>query len=402
MSDKRDIHKIEAAYERQRRNLRDALNINPVNRELIFQYLDDAKKGMHGGRSPVGTHKLGRYLQFLTQWETAYQHKSFVQNKEVTLSMADYRTITDLLANDTLKCENGRKYADSTKGSMFMCLNAFIRWLSEQGFKLSFIPRAKQKEKITNPETIDKELWKEITEVTKDFQEEALIMSMFDSGCRPAELLNLKIKEVIKHKDNGTGVNIYKLNIQESKTFPRIIEIPLATPYLMKWLERHPNRDNTEAYVFLMTYDSLRRVFAFACEKVINRKFEPYTARRSSITYYATKLTEAQLAYRIGQVIGSKSLRRYVNRNALESNDVVTKVWANDSISQLEKKNADLSNRLNIMETAISQLFEVAGGKKSMPGLDPEKFLNFTISIGNEVKKEVKENVTTTRANKTD
>ena len=346
MREKLDVHNSEQGLAKQLSNFGSNQQINPVNRELILTYLSDAKKGMHGGFSTVGARKRGRYLQFLTQWEGAFKRAPFVKGKKVMLSMAEYRELTDMLSNDVLKCENGRTYADSTKASMYITLNSFLKWLANQGYAMTFIPKAKQKEHLTNPVTIKRELWEDVTSAGRDYQEKALVMTLFDSGARPAELLNLVISDVEKTLNKKIDKKVIVLNVNFSKTFPRRLEIPNATDALTAWLDRHPQRDNPNARIFLMGYDTLRRIFVSCCKEVLKRPFDPYTARRSSLTFYATLLKEAQLAYRAGQVVGSRALRRYVNREALEGNEVVEKNWENNALGALQKENQEQKQQM--------------------------------------------------------
>lgn len=363
MREKLDVHNSEQGLAKQLANFEANQKIHPENKKLILTYLSDAKKGMHGGFSTVGARKRGRYLQFLIQWEGAFKHAPFVKDKQVALAMAEYRVLTDMLSNDVLTCENGRRYADSTKMSMFITLNSFLKWLANQGYAMTFIPKAKQKEHLTNPVTIKRDLWEDVANAGRDYQEKALVITLFDSGVRPAELLNLVIADVEKTLNKKIDKKVIVLNVNFSKTFPRRLEIPNATDALTAWLDRHPQRDNPNAYIFLMGYDTLRRIFASCCKEVLKRPFDSYTARRSSLTFYATLLTEAQLAYRAGQVVGSRALRRYVNREALEGNEVIEKYWENNEFGKLQKETQEQKQKIlelmQMNQTTNAQLAEV-------------------------------------------
>jgi len=149
-------------------------------------------------------------------------------------------------------------------------------------------------------------------------RDKAMIMCHLDLGCRPEELLTLRLGDFQR---DAWG---FKVSIRRSKTYRRSPHLSFSIPYVARWLEAHPLKDNPEAPVWI-DFSKLKKgiiapVDNAAYRRIIQRllkrarirnKFSPYNFRHTSITMWSVVLTEQQLSRRSGHVPGSKSLRRY-------------------------------------------------------------------------------------------
>jgi hypothetical protein len=71
-------------------------------------------------------------------------------------------------------------------------------------------------------------------------------MVSHDSSCRPSEILNLRIRDVVF---KTTGTNQYAEILVNGKTGSRHIPLLSSLPYVKDWLESHPQRGNPNCYL---------------------------------------------------------------------------------------------------------------------------------------------------------
>ena len=67
-----------------------------------------------------------------------------------------------------------------------------------------------------------------------------------DSSCRPSEILNLRIRDVVF---KTTGNHQYAEILVNGKTGSRHIPLLSSLPYVKEWLELHPQRGNSNTYL---------------------------------------------------------------------------------------------------------------------------------------------------------
>ncbi|MBW2972902.1 site-specific integrase [Candidatus Woesearchaeota archaeon] len=358
---KRDIHKQNQKLQNLINQIKNHKKIDSKTKKLILQFERDASIGMHGGRTSVGQAKRGRYLEHIKDFITWNDYKPITKNKKINLTKKSYVELINKLTEDKVLKQNGQSYSDETKSSTIKAFNLFLKYLNQQeNYELNFLPKARHKIIESNPVTIDKNLWLDIAHTAKNWQNKAIIITGFDSGARPMELLSMKIKDVLIQTDKNTQQKTIQLNLNATKTnSPRKINVPIATSLLREWLKRHPDKDNENALLFNLSYDQYRRSFAQATKIVTNKSYNLYTMRKSSITYYGDKVLGGnliRLGKRSGHVLGSKSLRRYVNTDEIDANEVVKKEWENDQVSQIKKENIGLQEQQDRLQKELSDM----------------------------------------------
>ncbi|MDY6770217.1 MAG: tyrosine-type recombinase/integrase, partial [Candidatus Nanohaloarchaea archaeon] len=79
----------------------------------------------------------------------------------------------------------------------------------------------------------------------RNTRDRALLFTLWDTGGRIGEVLNLEWRDV--HFDQ----DLTEVRFRESKTGERIVPVRECVPALKEWREKHPKADDTNAYVFV-------------------------------------------------------------------------------------------------------------------------------------------------------
>jgi hypothetical protein len=74
-------------------------------------------------------------------------------------------------------------------------------------------------------------------------------MMAMDTGCRPRELLKLKLKDVVLTQIAETEEWYGEITVN-SKTGPRPLALYYSIPFYKEWLEDHPIKGNPNALLF--------------------------------------------------------------------------------------------------------------------------------------------------------
>lgn len=72
-------------------------------------------------------------------------------------------------------------------------------------------------------------------------------MDRYRRGLRIRELAGIKIKDVVFDEENRELKARIRIN---GKTGERVVTLRMSVKYLLAWLEKHPLKDNPDAYLF--------------------------------------------------------------------------------------------------------------------------------------------------------
>jgi len=241
-------------------------------------------------------------------------------------------------------------YKDWTKHDYRVVVKKFWTWLHNQGnedldewepsplVKWIKIKKPKSSKKLPS-ELITPADVRLLLEHCKDLREKALVSTLYESGVRIGELINLKIKN-LNWDDHGVILNVY------GKTGYRKVRLVGSAPAISQWLElEHPRRNDTNAYVFCNTYrnkykdyrgDKLTHSSVYKIlEKIKERAnftkpINPHIFRHSRATELSEYLTDAQRCDYFGWTQGSQVCRVYTHlqdtdRAILELNGLIKK-----------------------------------------------------------------------------
>jgi integrase len=155
---------------------------------------------------------------------------------------------------------------------------------------------------------------KPMLDATMNARDAALIAVAWDAGPRTGELENLRVGDVSDHK-HGLQITV------DGRRGQRSIMLITAVPYLSRWLQDHPRRDDDLAPLWCglengseVSYQMLRKAVREAASRADVTKPVTFTNfRKSSASYLASQgVNQAVLEDHHGWVRGSKVASRYV------------------------------------------------------------------------------------------
>jgi len=186
---------------------------------------------------------------------------------------------------------------------------------------IKFIKPKKPKDKLTREDLpTDEEVQKLLSACADSTRDKAMLSIHAEAGTRVGELLGLKIKDFTLDKFGG----IIKV---AGKTGVRPIRIVKSVPYLTKWLNDHPYKDNHDSPLWV--YISLSSTFGQPINYAgfnnilhkrirqagITKRIYSHLFRHKEITDLANKLTESESRMRHGWEKSSLMPSRYTHLN---------------------------------------------------------------------------------------
>lgn len=150
-----------------------------------------------------------------------------------------------------------------------------------------------------------------MTEEADNPRDKLMPLFLFETGGRIGEIrTGIQLKDIeLKQKYAEVTLPTFK-NDKE----PRTLVLTRSTGLLQSWLESHPDRDNSEAHLFvniegtngsskgdMMTYENMRQILKKLGQKAdIDKPIRPHLFRHSAATYYGMKWSVSRLKYWLG------------------------------------------------------------------------------------------------------
>ena len=296
-------------------------NINERNKELIFSF---QRRLLADGISKA---RIWKYLMSLRIIAEMHD-KSFEEWND-----------DDLI--DVLAQLQSRNYKNETIKEYRKALKKFFKWLKGEDWKGLKVLKGDKKED-RKPDVLSEEEILKMIEVVEHPRDKAIIAVGYEAGLRIGELASLKIKDV-KWNANGAKIKVH------GKTGERLVPIIMAAPYLRRWLEQHPERDNPDAYVIVgigtrtfgkpLEYQMYRKIIKDAALKAgIKKRVNPHILRHSRATVLANHLTEAQMNVFFGWVQGSDVPRIYVHLSGRDIDKAINRVYGIEEEEEEKEK----------------------------------------------------------------
>ena len=192
---------------------------------------------------------------------------------------------------------------------------------------LKFIKTKKIQDKLTREDLPTDEEVKKILAVCADSsRDKAMISVHAEAGTRIGELLGMKIKDFTLDK-NGGMIKV------DGKTGVRPIRIVKSIPYLTRWLNDHPNKDDHESplWVYIRNSNSFGKpmnYYGFNAilkkrirQAKITKRISSHLFRHKEITDLAGKLTESESRMRHGWEKTSLMPSKYTHLNQEDLDD---------------------------------------------------------------------------------
>ena len=249
-----------------------------------------------------------------------------LQKDWIDVTEEDLRT---LVANIMIKHgENGKEtgYTFILKMSLrgivrFTKLGTRIKPEDAELPMLKFIKSKKPKDKLTREDLpTDEEVRKILAVCADSSRDKAMISVHAEAGTRIGELLGMKIKDFTLDK-NGGMIKV------DGKTGVRPIRIVKSVPYLTRWLNDHPNKDNHESplWIYIHASDTFGVPINYAGfnsilqkrvrQAGITKRISSHLFRHKEITDLANKLTESESRMRHGWEKTSLMPSKYTHLN---------------------------------------------------------------------------------------
>jgi len=344
----RDIHSRKRSFQLALANLKKDEVTNQRNRELILEFINDCTLGKtikKKQKKKIGPARCLKYIQILKRI-SGWLGKPFDK-----VEQSDIEQLITNLENDTYQKINASQnmaFADSTKLDYKNTLRKFYKWLLGNNTHFpELVDWIDTYEEYQEVQALTREEVESIVDAC-NIRDKAIIMTLFDSGARAEEFLNIRVEDLNKED------NCYKVRIRISKTKPRTIHLPLCSKYIDMWLQEIDDIHD-EDYLFPIRYDALRQMVHRISKKVIKKRVTPHILRHSSATYYANHLSHYQLCYRYGWTMASKMPNRYLDREGIFEKELPRKMKMIES-TKLEKQNTSLTEQIMILKESNNEI----------------------------------------------
>ncbi|MCJ2563219.1 MAG: tyrosine-type recombinase/integrase [Candidatus Thermoplasmatota archaeon] len=255
--------------------------------------------------------------------------------------------------------------AEASKTEFRKTIKVFYRWLNGGERYPECVEWIKTTDKRNNnklpEELLTEEEVKRMISVAWTPRDRAIISLLWESGCRVGELLNMRIKHV-SFEEDLTRIAIH------GKTGARRVPLLDSTPYLAEWLDNHPQREDSDAFLWVgigtvgrgqyLKYPALRKMLVQVAKKTnVKKKVNPHNFRHSRATFLANHLTEAQMNQYLGWVRGSDMPATYVHLSGRDVDDAILKMRG------LKSKEAEVKSTLAPKKCPRCDLVNKATGK---------------------------------------
>lgn len=230
-----------------------------------------------------------------------------------------------------------KNFAEYTKYDFKVVLKMYFKWL--KGNDEVFPPEVtwlRKNMKNLRHKLPDEMLTEEdvlnIANCSEHPRDKALILVLYECGCRIGELLSLRIKNV-EFDQYGAVLRV------TGKTGDRRVRIISSAPVLAAWLNVHPERKSSEALVwcsrtpnhrdrsFNLRHATIYKLIKTLAKRAgITKAVYPHLFRHSRATSMAGKFTEAQMKEYFGWVQGSDMAATYVHLSGRDVDDALLKL----------------------------------------------------------------------------
>lgn len=236
-------------------------------------------------------------------------------------------------------------YSEESRADFKVCLKKFFKWRNsgEESKLTKWFSSAIKKSRRKLPEDmLSEEDCRKLIQGTKSIRDRAIISLLFETGPRVGELWNLKIKDVCLLESHGTAYFF-------GKTGGRKVPFLSTMPYLARWIDLHPNKNNPESPLWVVKYKSVIKRLSYIAIRLILKRcanlagitkpVNPHQFRHSCATIKAKFMTESQLCEFMGWVQGTKQVARYVH---LSSKNIIDSLLSHHGI----KPKDEIENKL--------------------------------------------------------
>ncbi len=182
-------------------------------------------------------------------------------------------------------------------------LKSFYRWVNggeEAPENVKWIKGNSRKKDLPVEEILNQVEVKRMIEAAPSERDKAIIAVLYESAARIGEFLSLKIRNV--DFDKYGAIIILPKNCTGLKTGSRRIRVIDSTPYLQKWINAHPRKNDPDAPLWMGNRDDglkITQVQAlvkhYAAKAGITKNCHPHLFRHSRLTHLSQIYNEMEL-----------------------------------------------------------------------------------------------------------
>lgn len=235
--------------------------------------------------------------------------------------------------------ETNPKYAEHTKYDFKIVLKLFYKWLkgNDETFppEISWLKAKLKNENHKLPEDLltEDEVMR-LVKATTHPRDKAMILVLYESGCRIGELLSLKMHNV-QFDQYGAVLRV------TGKTGDRRVRIISSAPALADWINNYNKADDPNAPLWpprqakkkinntirCMEHRSVYELLHALAERAgVKKNVHPHLFRHSRATILAGKLTEAQMKEYFGWTQSSDMASTYVHLSGRDVDNALLKL----------------------------------------------------------------------------
>jgi len=225
--------------------------------------------------------------------------------------------------------------ADWTYVSYSITIKKFLKWLRRTDDCPPEVKWLKSTPRTRTTITADKLLTEQevvrLAERAGNYRDKALVLVLYESGCRIGELLGLRIKD-ITFDEYGALLSV------TGKTGHRRVRIVASCSELMTWINVHPDSKNRDAPVWVgigtigrneaLTYPAARSILLRLAKKTgLKKRIHPHLFRHSRATELLRKnYSLGKLPSLMGWIPGTKMLNVYSHLNGDDADEEVLRL----------------------------------------------------------------------------
>jgi integrase/recombinase XerD len=198
-----------------------------------------------------------------------------------------------------------------------------VRWIKLKVSK----DKQRKEEQLSYDQFLTEVEIKLLIDTANTIQKKAFIAVGYETGARPEEMLNIRIKDIMF---DSKGAKV----ILRGKTVERVTRVIAYVSLLKQWLSIHPFKHDPNAYLWLAESSNhkWKPIGLIAMEKAfrtimkragIQKRPRLYILRHSRATHLANKLTEAQMCAYFGWQLGTKVVQRYIHLAGVRTDDAL-------------------------------------------------------------------------------
>lgn len=279
------------------------------------------------------------------------------------------------------------RYSRASREGAAHCLGTFWRWRFERlgrdyptwlRIRLErWAPTSGAADMLTRDEVA------QLAEHALNFRDKAWIWTLFNSGCRPGEIYQLRVGDVVHHDEGYIELKVRREKGSAPEPAPVYED---AVPALLAWLAAHPRSGEPDAPLWVdmggartgrvATYRAMYKALETSARRAgITKPVTAYALRRSRLTMLAKDpaISTSILERVAGWVPGSRVARHYVH---LSGKDVISALNARYGVEPLDstqtrepERTPSKCGRCKVVNPAGAAYCMTCGGPLSLPAV---------------------------------